>query len=445
MKQILKSLMILSIVINPFFSNSQQFQIPQGWFQKEEIRNRLPPSLRVFEVEQKEVDWRPRVEGKVPTMEYQSLLREKEKLQPHYQTYIEQQRKDSILSQSIQQIKNKIESYLSTKNKTLLEEAQRLADSNSIEVITTDTNPKYRAWANKPKIEIKLYDGKRYATKKRCQLFLQTLKQIVPSSNTPNYLVKEYLSLLEDEKEIQKWKKGKVLSEETVKRNAYILSDERSYESISGTFTKIDESLTLAKQSIEGIALRGELYTNEDSKGKWILLEEVNTGRLIALNSKEPFKLIQSEMGQQGIKDFLKAYGYSTHSRDYELYINTKYYEVKADKFLQTALRSNPKVLVELDTHYTKIKSLYGSLARHSKTLREFVRLYRLKGINTPTNKINQWISATREAQRLNDQLVEIDQVKFPLSQYYPIDNNYASHHDDFYTYLSLSIEYLGL
>ncbi|GAA0871753.1 hypothetical protein GCM10009117_08990 [Gangjinia marincola] len=438
MSHLFTRLTLVSIVLTlaTHRSNAQEVTIPEGWFQKDHIKGQLKRGLGAVVVNVTEVDWYPMIEGEVETLTYQSWRKDLEALQPHYDAYLEGKKQDSIRAYQFQEIDRLIGEYLKGKNKTLLIEAQALADSQQLKIEVEDSSPQYRGYANKPQIELRLAEKGRVSSRKEIQLYQSQLEKQKPQERVTNYQAKEYLRLMEQQASIPKTEKGKVQSKVAQKRLAYLPTTKKiELGTISGTFELIGNDFSYTQEEIPGVAQAKELYPAQETgsiPACCTIIKDTESGQLITINSTEVFQLMERDMNQAAYVEEVEALGYQTHTRDWEVYLNTNHYEVKVDRFLMEALKENPKVLQTLDAHYGHLKAVWNQLPSITSALTESIRVYRIKKQNISNSMIEKWKAETKKAIKLNDQLMTLNMKEFPLSQYYPLDASQSQEIDTF-------------
>lgn len=410
---------------NSFAQQDLSFSInPQV---NKEIYGDRTPYLKVFHASKREVEYHPYIDGEVNTNEYNLLLAKMKENRVAYDDYKSKVSKDSIFKRDLNVIIEKINSYLTSTEKSdikdkYLIDAQSIADRNNVEITGENTSLFAKKLNDHGVIKndsktFMLYNGKKINSKKDIEFYKSQIEKIKVPDIKITYEAKNYIELLKKEKSIQKTQLGKVLSPETLKRTSYIIDNEISIVSLNGEFQILPEKYMLALQDIENKFVKNEL-TN-DTKGyynigglsqEYSLIKNTNTEDYYYIMSDNYLDNLIMKERQKELISIVNKMGYKEYQDGEDFYIKSKTSKIRLDLRTYQELKSNPNYITILDSDQAKISSLVNQTVPHSKTLDKYLSQYNIQKKNMPTSSINSWRNATTEAQKLLSQINKLSE-----------------------------------
>jgi hypothetical protein len=146
------------------------------------------------------------------------------------------------------------------------------------------------------------------------------------------------------------------------------------------------------------------------SESIYCIYKKDSTGKLYAIKQTD-LKSITHFVQTQELVDIVHKLGYKEYAIDDEnLYIKSKACEIKLDNWTYNGLKKNPSYIAALDNHQMKLNALINQTIPYSKTLDRYLGLYRIQRSKMSTANINAWKIAITQAQKLNNQIAELDE-----------------------------------
>jgi hypothetical protein len=179
------------------------------------------------------------------------------------------------------------------------------------------------------------------------------------------------------------------------------------------------------------------LIYKKDDTGKLYVIEERDIKSITEYDqTQELLKLVQN----QGFKVYETNAGY----RENNYYIKSKACEIKLDKWTYSNLKKNPAFITTLDNDQTKLDALIKQTITHSKTLDKYLGLHRIQRNKMSTANITAWKNATIQAQKLNNQIIKMDEKYAGNYSFMPL-NKLSNIRNEFSYNLGASKGVLGM
>lgn len=210
------------------------------------------------------------------------------------------------------------------------------------------------------------------------------------------------------------------------KDSVYIVTqklDDTSF--LVGDFIIMPQKYKLARSSSsQGKFIQGQLVSNYNeiidyagnlSESVYSIIKD-NKDKLYAIPD-ENIKTISQIIATDNLVDSFTKLGYKPYRDGEDYYIKSKYCEIRLDEGTQAEIKKNPNYISNLDSDQGQIASLVKQTITHSKTLDQYLSLYRIQKSKMSTANIKAWRTATTNAQKL---MLQINK----LSEKY--DGNYS-------------------
>lgn len=409
---------------------------------KEAIKN--VRMLGIFPASYKEIEYRGYVTGEVPTEEYQRVQKTLEHYKPDYDDYVNQQKSNSDKRKTIGQIVNNIDKFLDSDEKSSVKEqylieAQKLADENEIQLSTTKETSLLKRISNNIESKygnsnpnertLRLRNGDKNASKGDVKLYRELIQSIKFDEPQKTHNYRQYVELLDNSTNIKKTETGKVLSDKTTKKSAFVIEEKSIItDQLSGTFTEMPTQYRVALSDIEGYFVKNELVSDMqgyNNTGKlsepYPLIKKEGTEEYYYIISDNYLSLLRGSQEKNELINIVHKLGYKEYKSkdmyDDNLYIKSKTCEIKLDRQMYQELKANPNYIAKLDADQAQILALTKQAVTHSQTLDKYLSQYRIQRNKMPTASLNAWRNATANAQKLNNQI-------YKLTEKY--ENNYS-------------------
>lgn len=174
-----------------------------------------------------------------------------------------------------------------------------------------------------------------------------------------------------------------------------------------------------------------------DITGTLYVLEEQDMVKINIFSKTQEIVKIVNKLGY-------KEYKNPNDSYDENFYIKSKACEIKLNNWTYNKLKKNPSYIAALDNHQMKSDALTKQTIQHSKTLDKYLGLYRIQRNKMSVANINAWRIATTQAQKLNDQMVKLDEKYAGDYSFMPL-NNLSTISENFSDNLDASKGVLGM
>ena len=399
--------------------------------------------FKIYPVTLQEVDYKTYDTAQVLTTEYKSELRRLEQYKPAFDEYNNALKANAEKEDAIKTISQNIDTFSSSDEKyeikeKLLIESQILADKYNIRVAVDDTRLKFQSFLNTPDTkhntastpqrQILVYEKDKRSNKNdlRTYKFEISHYKIVEPEKTHNYRM--YLEVSNEILQVQKTETGRVLSDKTIKKSAYMIDEKAiNLNTLSGTFTKLEKSYMLALADDEDNYIKNELintrshYKSNTTTDNYPVIKKSDTGELYYLMSREFLTKLKTFNEEKELFEIIHKLGYKVYQTNeayYEsyYYIKSKTCEIRLDSDSYVAFKQNPSWISDLDNNKLKLSALAKQTIPHSAKLNKYVMQWNIQRSKTSTSTINAWRAATIPAIKLSEQ---IDKLKEKYSGYY--------------------------
>lgn len=209
------------------------------------------------------------------------------------------------------------------------------------------------------------------------------------------------------------------------KDSVYIVTqklDDTSF--LVGDFIRMPQKYKLARSTSQGKFVEGQLVSNYNeivddfgrlSESVYSIVKD-GKNKLYTLPN-EDIETINTLIATDNLVDSFTKLGYKPYKDGEDFYIKSKYCEIRLDERTQSEIKKNPNYITTLDSDQGQIASLVKQTVTHSKTLDQYLSLYRIQKSKMSTANIKAWRTATTNAQKL---MLQINK----LSEKY--DGNYS-------------------
>jgi hypothetical protein len=279
-------------------------------------------------------------------------------------------------------------------------------------------------------VDFPVYDTTQVITREY-KKYLSSLEKYKPGydsylKNSPNkrgihdqFDYEDYLRVSEKLKTIQKTQTGKVLTNKTTKKLVYLVGETPiDLENFSGTFYKMPGEYVLVPSDFEDDYVKNELTTdfkdfyNDGSNARFYpLIKKKDTEELFYVLSKGFLSNLENEQSFTNLFNNIHKLGYKEYKDEYgDYFIKSKTCEIKLDTWTISELKLNPSYITTLDNDQIKIAALVKQTIPHSKILDKYLGLYRIQRNKMSSIDINNWRTATGNAQKLHNQIYRLSE-----------------------------------
>lgn len=404
----------------------------------------------VYQVDVKEVDYYPMVDTLVYSDNYERLLNDLKNLQPEYDEFMQSKTQDSLNRVKEIKIKDNIMSYLSSKNKTLLDDAQKLAEELKFDFQIKSSNINV-----KPR-QVYIKDGKKYASNKILNDYLNIIEQR-STKYRPTYEsneVKEYINTkqqIQDFQEERKYKTVQTASKEPHKKSLYFAGTSIDINQLNGSFDELSSQIYISCQTHEYFTkheLTEQLGQHVTcGKNVWptfSLIQDRNTKNYYVLNTSIT-NTLKNLQGFEKLRHHLEGLGYQTeYLSSGHLIVRTKNYLVGNLKILIDDSSNAKKWLTQLEDNYSQLQSSITKSNEYKSKLDKYIQLHNVQRNRMSSSDINAWTKVTNEAIQIAQKLFSLryESGGVPLTIEFIKEPQYT---EEFNYNLSYSRNVLGL
>ena len=422
---------------------------------------------KIFPVSYKEIEFKTYDNAVVLTNEYKSTISKLNQLKPEYDKYMNAVQMSKGKQEAIQIISQNIDRFLTSDEKyevkeKLLIESQSLSDKYNIKVSIDDTRIKLESFIQpgerRPtKRNVLLYEKDNRSNKNDLKIFKDEIQKIKVLEPEKTYAYDTYVGYAEDTLTMKKTELGKVLSNETIKKMTYMIDDVNPVQltSFSGRFIELSKKYRWVFDNIDIEFVKDELTDdnkydfNKDQSSELLpLIQNVDTNEYYFVSSNSYITKLKQIESEKELLDIVHKLGYKEYKSndryDENLYIKSKACEIKLNNWTYNCLKKSPLYITALDNHQMKLDALIKQTIQHSKTLDKYLGLYRIQRNKMSTTNINAWRASTSQAQKLNDQMVSIDEKYAGDYSFMPL-NNLSNIRENFSDNLGASKGVLGM
>lgn len=228
--------------------------------------------------------------------------------------------------------------------------------------------------------------------------------------------------------------------------NYFVNSEFRISENFAGNYTKYPQSYKVAKRSeANGEYFEGELV--DASKTGFYLSEDTysvvvkDNDSLFAVKDKNLESILKARQTAQMLQS-LEKLGYKTYQDGEDYYFKSKTSELKVTSLLLDQMKKDSDFITKLDAQQTKRIALAKQTIPHSKTLDKYLGQYRIQRNKMPTADLTAWRTATTNAQKLNLQLIKMNESGYQATL---LDKSYNKLMSEFADNLLASKGVLGM
>lgn len=202
------------------------------------------------------------------------------------------------------------------------------------------------------------------------------------------------------------------------KRLAYVIETRvTDFNQIIGNFKMLPEKFKLAgSDDSKGKFFQNELVDDAKKYDSFRLLERPyrilknDESQKLYVLYDDNISAISKGLQTKDLLDIVHKLGYKEYENGGEKYIKSKTSEIRLDVRTYQELKTNPNYISTLDNDQIKIASLVKQTAVHSKTLDKYLSIYRIKRSKMSSTDLTAWRNATKQAQKLNDQIYALNE-----------------------------------
>ena len=304
----------------------------------------------------------------------------------------------------------------------------------------------------------RLYNGKKSSSKRDIEFYKGEVEKIRFPQIVVPYKAQQYINILEAGKNIKKTKTGRIPSNETSTRKAFMI-DAKNYvdnETFEGEFMEVSQKYMLAFVDIEDKFVKNEIA--EDTRGYQNYGNLSDAFPLLKKKGTEEYYYILNNAFIPGLYDSQKAneivmmvnkLGYKEYKskdpygEDKNLYIKSKTAEIRLDNEIFFKLKENPNYIVQLDNDQMQIASLVNQTIPHIKNLEKYSSLYNIQRRRMSTANINAWKNATSKALPLFNKISDLKE-KYETNYSFTLLNK-SKTWNEFVDYVTISRGILGM
>lgn len=294
-------------------------------------------------------------------------------------------------------------------------------------------------------------------------LFLICTKAV--SQENPSLIITPELSKQINDKEFDHHKarifpvsyKEITSNDKTIQKMTYVINDVNSVEltSFSGRFVELPKKYRWVYDDIGIRFTKDELTDNAEydfnqnqASEQHSLIKNIDTDAYYFVTSDSYITKLKEIESTKELLKIVHKLGYKEYKSndryDETLYIKSKACEIKLNNWTYNGLKKNPSYIATLDNHQMKSDALTKQTIQHSKTLDKYLGLYRIQRNKMSVANINAWRIATTQAQKLNDQMVKLDEKYAGDYSFMPL-NNLSTISENFSDNLDASKSVLGM
>lgn len=229
----------------------------------------------------------------------------------------------------------------------------------------------------------------------------------------------EYKKQLEELKTIQKTETGKVLTNKTIKKLIYLISDTPvDLESFSGVFSKMPGEYVVVPSDFEDKYVKNELtsdfkdFYNDGSNARFYpLIKKKDTEEFFYVMTKSFLFNVEAEQSFINLINNIHKLGYKEYKDEYgDYFVKSKTCEIKLDTWTISELKLNPSYITTLDNDQIKISELVKQTIPLSKILDKYLSLHRIQRNKMSTIDIKNWKTTTGNSQKLHNHIYKLSE-----------------------------------
>lgn len=390
-----------------------------------EISGQLSNYDKIWSVEEKEIDYYPIIDTVVYSSSYQSLLNDLEKKKDKYEEYLIEKEQDSINHLKEIKIRDLVNSFLtSKKDKSLLDQAQRLSEEINLELSIS-----VKVYSHFEQQRIYIKQNGRYSSKKDLTDYLNVLDKRISNYKPVKPWGKafEYIQISEDIKsfpEERKYETIKQPSKNSHKKSAYFASNSVDKSLLTGTFNEIYNKVHVATKPKDTYQLN-ELTEECDGFYRhcdvyYHLLQNINTKEYF-LVKPEMISSIKRATENDEALEYLKSKNIKVIERPvpgYELktysVVETKNSYIDFSIFAKE-FKKDESYGSRVDKFWSDYEDLQNQIISYEQSLEKYSNIHSIKGFMMSSADINSWKSVTNKVVSILSKLSKLTDDNFSI------------------------------